>query len=263
MTAYAAGPTAVAVRVIPCLDVDAGRVVKGVRFAGLRDAGDPVELAAAYDAEGADEIALLDITASSDARETTYDVVRRAADSIFIPLTVGGGVRSVDDVDRLLRAGADKVAVSTAAVERPELIAEIARRFGTQVLALSVDARRVGDPGLASGFAVTTHGGRRTTSVDAVEWTARATELGVGEILLNSIDTDGTTSGYDVELIRAVRAATSVPIIASGGAGSVDHFAPAVAAGADAVLAASVFHFGALTIGAVKDALRAAGHPVR
>jgi cyclase len=255
--------TGVAVRVIPCLDVDGGRVVKGVKFAGLRDAGDPVELAVAYEAEGADEIVLLDITASSDARETTYDVVRRAADSIFIPLTVGGGVRSVDDVDQLLRAGADKVAVSTAAVERPALIAEIAARFGTQVLALSIDARPDVLSGFPSGFAVTTHGGRRATSLDVVAWAAHATELGVGEILLNSIDTDGTTGGYDLALIRAVRAATSVPIIASGGAGAVEHFAPAVEAGADAVLAASVFHFRTLTIGVVKEALRVAGHPVR
>jgi len=254
----------VAVRVVPCLDVDAGRVVKGVRFRALRDAGDPVEMARAYDAEGADELVFLDVTASSGERETTYDVVRRTAEQVFIPLTVGGGVRAVDDVDRLLRAGADKVGVNTAAVARPELVAEIAQRFGSQVLVLSVDARRCG-PGTAtdSGYEVTTHGGRRGTGLDAVAWAARAAELGAGEILLNSIDADGTKDGYDLEMLRAVRAAVSVPVIASGGAGSLDHFAPAVAAGADAVLAASVFHFGELRVGEVKAALREHGHAVR
>lgn len=251
----------VAVRVIPCLDVDAGRVVKGVRFADLRDAGDPVELAAAYDAEGADELVFLDITASSDDRSTTYDVVSRTAEQVFIPLTVGGGVREVADVDRLLRAGADKVGVNTAAVARPELVAEIAQRFGAQVLVLSVDARRGGDTD--SGFEVTTHGGRRGTGIDAVVWAARAAELGAGEILLNSMDADGTKDGYDLAMIRAVRAAVDVPVVASGGAGALSHFAPAVEAGADAVLAASVFHFGDLRIGEVKDAVRAAGHSVR
>jgi imidazole glycerol-phosphate synthase subunit HisF len=250
----------VAVRVIPCLDVDAGRVVKGINFRDLRDAGDPVELAAAYDAEGADELVFLDITASSGGRETMVEVVRRTADQVFIPLTVGGGVRSVDDVDRLLRAGADKVSLNTAAIARPELLGEAAHRFGSQCVVLSVDARRV--PGGAS-FEVTTHGGRRGTGIDAVQWAARGTELGVGEILLNSMDADGTKSGFDLELIEAVRAVVDVPIIASGGAGDLDHFGPAVAAGADAVLAASVFHFGQLRIGAVKDALRAAGYPVR
>jgi imidazole glycerol-phosphate synthase subunit HisF len=248
------------VRVIPCLDVTAGRVVKGVRFADLRDAGDPVELARVYDAEGADELTFLDITASSDDRSTMYDVVSQTADQVFIPLTVGGGIRSVADVDRLLRAGADKVSVSTAAVVRPELIDEIADRFGAQVLVLSVDARRGGTP---SGFEVTTHGGRRGTGIDAVAWAARAEQRGAGEILLNSIDTDGTRDGYDLEMLAAVRAAVGVPVIASGGAGSVGHFAPAVEAGADAVLAASVFHFGTLRIGQVKQALAAAGHAVR
>ncbi|WP_026875660.1 imidazole glycerol phosphate synthase subunit HisF [Jiangella gansuensis] len=251
----------VAVRVIPCLDVDAGRVVKGVRFADLRDAGDPVELAAAYGAEGADELVFLDITASSDDRSTTYDIVARTAEQVFIPLTVGGGVRTVDDVDRLLRAGADKVGVNTAAVARPELVAEIADRFGNQVLVLSVDARRGG--GTESGFEVTTHGGRRGTGIDAVAWAAKAAELGAGEILLNSMDADGTKDGYDIEMLAAVRAAVGVPVIASGGAGELAHFAPAVEAGADAVLAASVFHFGDLSIADVKGAITAAGHPVR
>ncbi|HEX3388021.1 MAG TPA: imidazole glycerol phosphate synthase subunit HisF [Streptosporangiaceae bacterium] len=257
----------VAVRVIPCLDVDAGRVVKGVNFRDLRDAGDPVELAAAYDAEGADELVFLDITASSGDRETMIDVVGRTADQVFIPLTVGGGVRSVGDVDRLLRAGADKVSLNTAAIARPELLAEAAQRFGSQCVVLSVDARRVeGEPvppGQPARFEVTTHGGRKGTGIDAVEWAARGAELGVGEILLNSMDADGTKAGFDTELIHAVRAVVDVPIIASGGAGELAHFAPAVGAGADAVLAASVFHFGQLRIGEVKDALRAAGLPVR
>jgi cyclase len=251
----------VAVRVIPCLDVDAGRVVKGVNFLNLRDAGDPVELAAAYDAAGADELTFLDVSASADGRGTMLDVVRRTAESVFIPLTVGGGVRSVSDVDVLLRAGADKVGVNTAAIARPELIAEIARRFGSQVLVLSLDARR--QAGTPSGFEVTTHGGRQGTGVDAVAWAARGAELGAGEILLNSMDADGTKDGFDLELIRAVRAAVSIPVIASGGAGEVAHFPPAVGAGADAVLAASVFHFGELSIDEVKQALRDAGEPVR
>jgi cyclase len=254
----------VAVRVIPCLDVDAGRVVKGVNFTDLRDAGDPVEMAGVYDAEGADELVFLDITASSGDRATTYDVVSRTAEQVFIPLTVGGGVRSTADVDRLLRAGADKVGVNTAAVARPELVGEIADRFGAQVLVLSVDARRCTDGVRTdSGFEVTTHGGRRGTGIDAVEWAARCADLGAGEILLNSMDADGTRGGYDLEMLRAVRAAVTVPVVASGGAGSLDHFAPAVAAGADAVLAASVFHFGDFRIGQVKDALRQAGHIVR
>ncbi|MFB9239693.1 imidazole glycerol phosphate synthase subunit HisF [Plantactinospora siamensis] len=280
-----------AVRVIPCLDVDAGRVVKGVNFQDLRDAGDPVELAAAYDAAGADELTFLDVTASADERRTTLEVVRRTAESVFIPLTVGGGVRSVADVDALLRAGADKVGVNTAAIVRPELIAEIAERFGRQVLVLSLDVRRTtaaareaaatglptdstaGDdldaaPALgagapASGFEVTTHGGRRGTGIDAVAWARRAAELGAGEILLNSMDADGTKTGFDLELIRAVRAAVDVPVVASGGAGRAADFPPAVAAGADAVLAASIFHFGEVAIGEVKDVLRAAGRQVR
>ncbi|MFJ3901969.1 imidazole glycerol phosphate synthase subunit HisF [Streptomyces sp. NPDC090025] len=248
-----------AVRVIPCLDVDNGRVVKGVNFQNLRDAGDPVEMAKLYDAEGADELTFLDITASSGNRETTYDVVRRTAEQVFIPLTVGGGVRSADDVDKLLRAGADKVGVNTAAIARPELIQEIAERFGRQVLVLSVDARRT-----ASGsFEVTTHGGRQGTGIDAVEWAHRAAELGAGEILLNSMDADGTKDGYDTEMIAAVREHVTVPVIASGGAGRLADFPPAIAAGADAVLAASVFHFGDLRIGEVKQTLREAGHQVR
>jgi cyclase len=251
----------VAVRVIPCLDVDAGRVVKGVNFANLRDAGDPVELGAAYDAAGADELVFLDVTASADERQTMLDVVRRTAETVFIPLTVGGGVRSVSDVDTLLRAGADKVGVNTAAIARPDLVAEIADRFGRQVLTLSLDVRRAVGP--ESGFEVTTHGGRRGTGLDAIEWAVRACELGAGEILLNSMDRDGTKDGFDLPLIEAVRREVTVPVIASGGAGAAEHFAPAVAAGADAVLAASVFHFGEITIGQVKESLRAAGHPVR
>ena len=252
------------VRVIPCLDVDAGRVVKGVNFVGLRDAGDPVELARRYDADGADELTFLDVTASSDSRATTYEVVSRTAEEVFIPLTVGGGVRSVEDVDRLLRAGADKIGINTAAIHRPELIAEVADRFGAQVLVLSVDARRcTGDATTESGYEVTTHGGRRGTGIDAVEWAARAAELGAGEILLNSMDADGTKAGFDLQMLKDVRARVGVPLIASGGAGAVEHFAPAVAAGADAVLAASVFHFGELTIGDVKAAMRAEGIVVR
>jgi cyclase len=255
----------VAVRVIPCLDVDAGRVVKGVNFADLRDAGDPVELARLYDAEGADELTFLDVTASSGNRETTFDVVRRTAEQVFIPLTVGGGVRSNDDVNRLLRTGADKVSINTAAIARPEMLREASRRFGAQCIVLSVDARRVPEGGepTPSGFVVTTHGGRRGTGIDAVEWAARGEELGVGEILLNSMDADGTKSGFDLGLIEMVRAAVRVPVIASGGAGAVEHFLPAVQAGADAVLAASVFHFGQLKIGEVKAALRAGGVVVR
>ncbi|MCC2333384.1 imidazole glycerol phosphate synthase subunit HisF [Cellulomonas wangsupingiae] len=253
-----------ALRVIPCLDVDAGRVVKGVNFENLRDAGDPVELARRYDAEGADELTFLDVSASSSDRETTYDVVRRTAGEVFVPLTVGGGVRSPEDVDRLLRAGADKVGVNTAAIARPELITQIADRFGSQVLVLSVDARRTtGDVRTDSGYEVTTHGGRRGTGIDAVEWAHRAVELGVGEVLLNSMDADGTTTGFDLPMIADVRARVGVPLIASGGAGTVEHFVEAARAGADAVLAASVFHFGTLTIGQVKDGLRAAGVVVR
>ncbi len=251
-----------AVRVIPCLDVDAGRVVKGVNFTGLRDAGDPVELARRYDLAGADELVFLDITASSGDRETTYDVVRRTADQVFIPLTVGGGVRSVEDFDRLLRAGADKVSLSTASVQRPDLVSEASRVFGSQCVVLSVDTRRCGDA-TESGFEVTTHGGRERTGIDTVAWVRQCVDRGAGEILLNSMDADGTREGFDLDLITLVREAVDVPVIASGGAGAVGHFVPAVAAGADAVLAASVFHFGTITIAEVKDALSAAGYPVR
>ena len=263
--ARTAAPVSLAVRVIPCLDVDAGRVVKGVNFQELRDAGDPVELARLYDAEGADELTFLDISASHEGRSTTLEIVSRTAEQVFIPLTVGGGVASVEDVDRLLRAGADKVAVNTAAIRRPELIAEIADRFGNQVLVLSVDARRVpaGGTPTHSGFEVTTHGGRTSAGLDALAWAARAAELGAGEILLNAMDADGTTDGFDLDLVRLVRREVTVPVIASGGAGAVEHFAPAVDAGADAVLAATVFHFGTLRIREVKQALAAAGHPVR
>ncbi|MGW6173274.1 imidazole glycerol phosphate synthase subunit HisF [Arthrobacter sp. NPDC055138] len=254
----------VAIRVIPCLDVDAGRVVKGVNFEGLRDAGDPVELAHRYDRAGADELTFLDVTASSGNRETTFDVVARTAEEVFIPLTVGGGVREVADVDKLLRYGADKAAINTAAVARPDVIDEITRHFGSQVLVLSLDARRTDNPSVASGFEVTTHGGRKGTGIDAVQWAKEAAERGVGELLLNSIDADGTKDGFDLEMIRAVRAAVKVPLIASGGAGKPEHFPPAVAAGADAVLAASVFHFGPDdAIAQVKRAIRDAGYPVR
>ena len=252
----------VAVRVIPCLDVDAGRVVKGVNFRSLRDAGDPVEMARLYDAEGADELVFLDITASSGSRETTYTVVGNTAEQVFIPLTVGGGVRSAADVDRLLRAGADKVGINTAAVARPELLRECADRFGSQCIVLSVDARRSPEPD-GPRYEVTTHGGRRGTGIDAVAWAERGVALGAGEILLNSMDADGTTRGFDLEMTADVRKVVDVPLIASGGAGAVGHFPPAVAAGADAVLAASVFHFGVLRIRAVKEALRDAGYPVR
>ncbi len=236
-------------------------MVKGVNFANLRDAGDPVELAATYDAEGADDLTFLDISASAEGRETTLDVVRRTAETVFIPLTVGGGVTSVADVDVLLRAGADKVAINTGAIRRPAVIAEITRQFGNQVLVLSVDARRT--PGHPSGFEVTTHGGRTPTGLDAVQWARHGVDLGVGEILLNSMDADGMTTGFDLDMIAAVRAAVHVPVIASGGAGRAADFPPAVAAGADAVLAATVFHYGRLRIGEVKAALAAAGYPVR
>lgn len=254
-----------AVRVIPCLDVDAGRVVKGVNFENLRDAGDPVELAAVYDAQGADELTFLDVTASTSDRGTMLDVVSRTAEQVFIPLTVGGGVRTVEDVDRLLRAGADKVSVNTAAIARPELLRELSQRFGSQCIVLSVDARTVpeGSEPTPSGWEVTTHGGKRGTGIDAIEWAVRGAELGVGEILLNSMDADGTKAGFDLPMIKAVRTAVRIPVIASGGAGEVAHFAPAVEAGADAVLAASVFHFGDMTIGEVKSAMRAEGITVR
>jgi imidazole glycerol-phosphate synthase subunit HisF len=252
---------AVAVRVIPCLDVHGGRVVKGVNFVALRDAGDPVELGALYDSEGADELTFLDISASAEGRETTLEAVRRTAETVFIPLTVGGGISTVDDVDVLLRAGADKVAINTGAIWRPEVIGEVTRRFGNQVLVLSVDARRA--DWAPSGYEVTTHGGRTAAGLDAVEWARRGVEQGVGEILLNSMDADGTTGGFDLEMIRAVRAVVDVPLIASGGAGQAADFPRAIAAGADAVLAATVFHFGTLRIAEVKAALEAAGFPVR
>ena len=251
----------VAVRVIPCLDVDAGRVVKGVNFENLRDAGDPVELAKRYNEAGADELTFLDVTASSAARATTFDVVTRTAEQVFIPLTVGGGVRSVEDVARLLASGADKIGVNSAAIARPALVAEIADRFGAQVLVLSLDVTRA--PGTPSGFVVTTHGGRRLTDLDALEWAAEAVRLGAGELLVNSIDADGTKAGYDLELITAMRAVSSAPVIASGGAGALRDFAPAVQAGADAVLAASVFHSGQLTVGEVKRELSDEGIEVR
>ena len=256
----------VAVRIIPCLDVDNGRVVKGVNFQNLRDAGDPVELAARYDAEGADELTFLDVSASKAGRGTMLDVVRRAAEQVFIPLTVGGGVRSVEDVDQLLRAGADKVSVNTSAIARPELLRELSERFGAQCIVLSVDARRATGPDadtMPSGFEVTTHGGSRSAGIDAIEWARTGEELGVGEILLNSMDGDGTKEGFDLELIRKVREAVHLPIIASGGAGAVEHFPPAVAAGADAALAATIFHFGEVVITDCKHAIADAGYEVR
>jgi cyclase len=248
------------VRVIPCLDVDAGRVVKGVNFVGLRDAGDPVELAARYDAEGADELVFLDITASSDARDTMVDVARRTAENVFIPFTVGGGVRSVDDARNLLRAGAEKVSVNTAAIDRPELIAEMATEFGAQCVVVAIDARgRAG-----GGFEVFTHGGRTPTGLDAIEWARRAADQGAGEILLTSMDRDGTKAGFDVELTRAVADAVNVPIIASGGVGTLAHLVDGVLeGGADAVLAASIFHFGEHTIAEAKHELERAGVIVR
>ena len=247
-------------RIIPCLDVDQGRVVKGVNFLNLRDAGDPVELAKRYGLEGADELTFLDISASVDARGTTLDVVRRTAEQVFIPLTVGGGIRTVDDVDQLLRAGADKISINTSAIKRPELINEIADRFGNQVLVLSVDARRAESE---SGFEVTTHGGRESAGLDALYWLQEAVTRGVGEILLNSMDADGTKTGYDIEMIRAARKEVRVPIIASGGAGKLEDFSAALDAGADALLAASIFHFGTFKIAEVKGFLSRAGYPVR
>lgn len=251
----------VAVRIIPCLDVADGRVVKGVNFMGLRDAGDPIELARQYYDQGADEITFLDVTATVDNRATTYDVVRATAEQVFIPLTVGGGVRSAEDVARLLGHGADKIGVNSAAIGRPALINEIADRFGAQVCVLSLDVTRDGDA--PSGFVVTTHGGRQRTSLDAIEWATEAMERGAGELLVNSIDADGTKTGFDTELIRAIAEIAVVPVIASGGAGALEHFAPAIAAGADAVLAASVFHNAELTVGQVKTALAEEGMMVR
>lgn len=248
-------------RVIPCLDVTDGRVVKGTNFVDLRDAGDPVELAARYDVEGADELVFLDITASSDGRETMVDVVRRTADQVFIPLTVGGGIRSVADARRMLRAGADKVSVNTAAVQNPALISEIAAEFGAQCVVCAIDAkRRVGE----AGFEVYLHGGRTPTGIDAVTWASRAVELGAGEILLTSMDRDGTKEGFDLELTRAVADAVGVPVIASGGVGTLDHLVEGVRiGGADAVLAASIFHFREFSVADAKEHLAAAGVTVR
>ena len=251
----------VALRVIPCLDVHDGRVVKGVNFRDLKDAGDPVELAARYGAEGADELTFLDISASAQGRETTREMVTRCAETVFIPLTVGGGVRSVADVDALLRCGADKAGINTGALADPGVIDKIAARFGNQVLVLSLDARRA--DWAPSGFEVTTHGGRRPAGRDAIEWVKEAVDRGVGEVLLNSMDADGTTDGFDIGMIRAVRAVVDVPLIASGGAGTTAHFVEAARAGADAVLAASVFHYGRLTIVEVKQELARAGFEVR
>jgi len=246
-------------RIIPCLDVDAGRVVKGVGFVDLRDAGDPVELAARYDAEGADELVFLDITASSDARDTIIHLVERTADQVFIPLTVGGGVRTVDDARRLLRAGADKVAVNTAALSRPELISDIAAEFGSQCAVVAIDARRAND-----GFEVYTHGGRKPTGLDAVSWAEEVDKLGAGEILLTSMDRDGTREGFDIELTRAVVDACGIPVIASGGVGSLEHLADGITeGGADAVLAASIFHYAEHTIAEAKALLAARGITVR
>ena len=254
----------VAIRIIPCLDVKDGRVVKGVNFQGLKDAGNPVELASRYGAQGADEITFLDVSASHEGRSTMLDVVRRTAEQVFVPLTVGGGVRSVDDVDQLLRAGADKVGINTAAINRPELLTQVAQRFGNQVVVLSVDARRCpSGVSTASGFEVTTHGGRTSTGIDAVAWAVQGAELGAGEILLNSMDADGVTKGFDTEMIDAVRRRVRVPLIASGGAGCPQDFVTAANHGADAVLAASVFHYGVMTIAEAKNALRDADHPVR
>jgi len=250
-----------AARVIACLDVDAGRVVKGVNFVDLVDAGDPIELAAAYGKAGIDELVFLDITASSSDRETTLELVRRSADQVFIPVTVGGGIRSVEDIDALLRAGADKVSINTAAISRPELLREAAQRFGSQCIVLSLDARR--EEGQPSGFGVTTHGGRKSSGLDAVQWAKQAADFGVGEILLNSMDADGTKSGFDLELIRAVRVAVGIPIIASGGAGSAADFGEAIEAGAQAVLAASIFHFGEITVAEVKNVMAMREIPVR
>jgi cyclase len=252
-------------RVIPCLDVDGGRVVKGVNFIGLRDAGDPVELAARYDVEGADELVFLDITASSDARDTMIDVVSRTAEEVFIPFTVGGGIRSVEDARRMLRAGADKVSVNTAAVQRPEVIGEIAEEFGAQCVVVAIDARRdAGAGATSSGFEVFTHGGRTGTGIDAVAWAERAERLGAGEILLTSMDRDGTREGFDLELTRAISESVNIPVIASGGVGSLDHLVAGVIEGkADAVLAASIFHFGEHTVHEAKAHMAAHGITVR
>ena len=256
---------ALSVRIIPCLDVTDGRVVKGINFVNLVDAGDPTELAKTYNQEGADELTFLDISASSSGRETTLEVVQRTAEAVFIPLTVGGGIRSVEDVDRLLRAGADKISINTAAIKRPELISEIASNFGSQVLVLSVDARRINknNKNNDNKYEVTTHGGRESAGINAIDWIKQACDLGVGEILLNSMDADGTQAGYDLEMISDVRAICPVPLIASGGAGKLEDFASALDVGADALLAASVFHFGTFRISDVKKYLKERGYNVR
>ena len=246
------------IRIIPCLDVNEGRVVKGVNFVNLVDAGDPTELAKGYNHEGADELTFLDISASSSGRQTTIEAVKRTAEQVFIPLTVGGGIRSVDDVDKLLRAGADKISINTAAINRPELINEIANNFGSQVLVLSVDARRAN-----GSYEVTTHGGRESAGLSAISWVKQACDLGVGEILLNSMDADGTREGYDLQMISDIRSICKVPLIASGGAGKLEDFATALDAGADALLAASVFHFGTFRITDVKNYLKQRGYNVR
>lgn len=251
----------VAVRVIPCLDVSAGRVVKGVNFANLRDAGDPVELAAKYYRDGADELTFLDVSATVDDRATMFDVVSATAEQVFIPLTVGGGVRTTDDVSKLLAHGADKASVNSAAIARPELLNEISQKFGSQVLVMSLDIKRAEHT--SSGFVVTTHGGRKTTDMDALDWAREAIDRGVGELLVNSIDADGTKNGFDIQLIEQIRSLSTVPVIASGGAGAPEHFAPAIAAGADAVLAASIFHSGEVTIREVKESISRAGYAVR
>jgi imidazole glycerol-phosphate synthase subunit HisF len=250
-------------RIIPCLDVKDGRVVKGIRFEGLRDAGDPVEHAVRYDAERADELCFLDITASHEGRQATLEMVRRTADAVFIPFTVGGGVRSVDDFVALLGAGADKVSVNTAALDDPELVARAADHFGAQCVVVAIDARRSVMPGIESGYEVFTHGGRRPAGLDAVAWARRAEALGAGEILLTSMDRDGTRDGYDLELVRKVSGAVRIPVIASGGAGALEHLDQALAAGAHAVLAASIFHFGEFTLAEARRYLAARGHPVR
>jgi len=251
----------VAIRVIPCLDVSAGRVVKGVNFENLRDAGDPVELAAKYYRDGADEITFLDVSATVDERATMFDVVSATAEQVFIPLTVGGGVRSTDDVSKLLAHGADKASVNSAAIARPDLLNEISQKFGSQVLVMSLDIKRADHT--ASGFVVTTHGGRKTTDMDALNWAREAIDRGVGELLVNSIDADGTKNGFDIQLIEHIRSLSTVPVIASGGAGAPEHFGPAIAAGADAVLAASIFHSGEVSIREVKDSISRAGYAVR
>jgi cyclase len=252
-----------AIRIIPCLDVADGRVVKGVNFQNLVDAGDPVELASYYAENGADEITFLDISASKDDKKTIIDVVKKTAEAVFVPLTVGGGIRSVDDVDLLLRAGADKVSINTSAISNPDLINAISKRFGSQVLVISIDARRTSEKFAVSGFEVTTHGGSKSAGLDALAWTKQAVERGAGEVLLNSMDKDGTKDGFDLELISLIKKNISVPLIASGGAGKVSDFAPAVKAGADALLAASIFHFQEVLINQVKAELKANNIEIR